>query len=102
MFGRYTQSDWTNTALGTVTELGDRVFVQDTKNWQVSHRWPIRSNLVNQFRVGLVDARADQHGIPCAQADVDFLNVTGTFTGIPTTSGVPGIGMTGYRARAAR
>jgi len=32
VFGRYTQTDWTNTALGTVTELGDIFFVQKTKN----------------------------------------------------------------------
>ena len=25
-------------------ELGNRVFVQDTKNWQVSHSWPIREH----------------------------------------------------------
>ena len=32
-------------------------------NWQVSHSWPIRNTLVNQFRLGRVDARADQRGI---------------------------------------
>ena len=62
VFGRYTQSDWTNTTLGTVTELGDVFFVQDTKNWQVSHSVPIGSSLVNQLRVGFVGARANQHG----------------------------------------
>ena len=44
-------------------DAGDRVFVQDTQNWQVSHSWPIQNTLVNQFRIGRVDARADQHGI---------------------------------------
>ena len=47
-------------------------FVQDTTNWQVSHTWPIHSNLVNEFRVGRVEARADQKGIACPQSDVDF------------------------------
>ena len=49
-------------------EAGDRVFVQDTQNWQVSHSWPIRNTVVNQFRIGRVDARADQHGIACPQS----------------------------------
>jgi hypothetical protein len=73
------------------------VFEQDTTNWQVSHSWPIRSNLVNQFRIGHVEARADQHSIACPQGDVDFLNVTGTFTSIPDVQReCPSIGMTGY------
>ena len=59
------------------------MFKQDTTNWQVSHTWPIHNNLVNQFRIGRVDARADQQGIACPQGDVDFLAVTGTFTDIP-------------------
>ena len=58
---------------GNMIETGDRVFEQDTTNWQVSHSWPIQNNLVNQFRVGRVDARADQAGIACPQGDVDFL-----------------------------
>jgi hypothetical protein len=79
VFGRYTQTDWTNTALGTVTELGDVFFVQNTKNWQVSHSVPIASNLVNQFRVGFVGARANQHGFTAPQADIAAAGLTGVF-----------------------
>jgi hypothetical protein len=79
VFGRYTQTDWTNTALGTVTELGDIFFVQNTKNWQVSHSLPIASNLVNQFRVGFVGARANQHGFTAPQADIAAAGLTGVF-----------------------
>jgi hypothetical protein len=79
VFGRYTQTDWTNTALGTVNELGDVFFVQNTKNWQVSHSMPIRSNLVNQFRIGFVGARANQHGFTAPQADIDAAGLTGVF-----------------------
>lgn len=97
VFVRYTKTTYENTTSGSIIAAGNRVFVQDTTNWQVSHSWPIRSNLVNQFRVGHVEALADQHGIPCAQADVDFLNVTGTFTSIPDVQReCPSIGMTGY------
>ncbi len=82
VFGRYTQSDWVNTALGTVTELGDVFFEQDTKNWQVSHSMPVRSNLVNQFRVGFVGARANQHGFTAPEADIAAAGLTGVFTNL--------------------
>jgi hypothetical protein len=52
VFGRYTQTDWTNITLGTVTELGDNFFVQKTRNWQVSHSLPIGATLINQLRIG--------------------------------------------------
>ena len=65
-------------------EIGDRVFVQDTTNWQAQpHAGAGKTNLVNNFRVGRVDARADQKGIPCPQSDVDSLQLTGVFTDIP-------------------
>jgi hypothetical protein len=83
VFGRYTQTDWTNTAIGTVTELGDVFFVQKTKNWQVSHSLPIGSTLINQFRIGYVGARADQHGFTAPQADIDAAGLTGVFTNLP-------------------
>jgi carboxypeptidase family protein len=96
-FFRYTHTGYENTNSGSLIPDGDRVFVQDTNNWQVSHSWPIRNTVVNQFRIGRVDARADQHGIACAQSDVDFLGLTGTFTSIPDDQReCPSIGMTGY------
>jgi Carboxypeptidase regulatory-like domain len=83
VFGRYTQTDWTNITLGTVTELGDNFFVQKTKNWQVSHSLPVGSTLVNQFRIGYVGARADQHGFTAPQADIDAVGLTGVFEDLP-------------------
>jgi hypothetical protein len=96
-FVRFTRTTYENTSAGNMIDLGNRVFEQDTTNWQVSHTWPIHANLVNQSRVGRVDARADQHGIACAQSDVDFLAATGTFTNIPDVQReCPSIGMTGF------
>ncbi|MBL8205585.1 MAG: TonB-dependent receptor [Blastocatellia bacterium] len=83
VFGRYTQSDYTNTAIGNTTELGDVFFVQKTTNWQVSHTVPLGSNLVNQFRFGFVEASAVQHGATAPQSDLDPLQLTGVFTGLP-------------------
>ena len=97
VFFRYTDTTYENTTAGNMIEAGDRVFVQDTQNWQVSHTWPVRNTIVNQFRIGRIDALANQHGIPCPQADVDFLNVTGVFTSIPDDQReCPSIAMTGY------
>ena len=96
-FFRYTKTSYENRNASNVIDAGDRVFVQDTNNWQVSHSWPIKNTLVNQFRIGRVDARADQKGIPCPQGDVDFLGVTGTFTDIPDDQReCPSIAMTGF------
>ena len=38
------------------------------------------STLVNQFRIGYVGARADQHGFTAPQADIDAVGLTGVFT----------------------
>ena len=103
VFVRYTNTSYENTNASNLIEPGNRVFVQDTKNWQVSHSWPIRNTVVNQFRIGRVDARADQHGIPCAQGDVDFLGATGVFTGIPDDQReCPSIGMQRLRGHGRR
>ena len=96
-FVRYTNTSYENTTAGNMIPAGDRVFVQDTNNWQVSHSWPIRNTVVNQFRLGHVEARADQHGIACPQADVDFLNMQGVFTDVPDDQReCPSIAMQGY------
>ena len=99
MFGRYTQSDWTNTTLGTVTELGDVFFVQNTKNWQVSHSVPIGSGLVNQLRVGFVGARANQHGFTAPASDIAAAGLTGVFDSLDDeqrTYPAVGFGGTGW------
>ncbi len=78
-------------------DIGDALFVQNTTNWQVSHTWPIKSNVVNVLRVGRVEALANQEGVPCSQSDVDSLALTGVFTGIPDPQrGCPGVGIQGY------
>ncbi len=52
------------------------------------------------FRFGRVEALANQEGIGCSQADLDFLGLTGIFSSIPDPQrGCPGVGMQGY-ARA--
>lgn len=99
VFGRYTQSDYTNTAIGNTTELGDVFFVQQTKNWQISHTIPFSSNLVNQFRFGYVEALAVQHGATAPQSDIDPLQLTGVFSGLPDIQrSYPAVGFGGVGA----
>ena len=103
-FARFTKTTYENTSSGSVTpDVGDNLFVQNTKNWQVSHTWPIKSNVVNVFRVGRVEALANQEGIGCPQADLDFLGLTGVFSNIPDPQrGCPGVGMQGYARAGGR
>jgi len=83
-FARFTRAKYDNrTTSGGVLDISDRIFTQDTDNWQVSHTWPIRNNIVNSFRLGRVVADAPQHGIPCPQAAIDAQAVTGIFQDIP-------------------
>jgi hypothetical protein len=82
IFGRYTDTDYTNTIVGNTTELGDVFFVQKTRNWQVSHSVPIGTNFVNEFRFGYVEATANQHGATADQADIEPLGLTGVFTNL--------------------
>ena len=99
VFGRYTQSDYTNTTIGNTTEQGDIFFVQKTKNWQVSHTIPFGSALVNQFRFGYVSATANQQGFPAPQSDIDQLKLTGVFTGLPDAQrSYPAVGFGGVGA----
>jgi outer membrane receptor protein involved in Fe transport len=97
VFGRFTKTTYSNRTNSNLLEIGDRVFEQDTKNWQVSHTWALKSNLVNQLRVGRVEARADQSGIACPQSDVDFLGLKGVFTGLPDIQReCPQLGIQGF------
>jgi hypothetical protein len=97
-FFRFTKSTFENTSTGNLNPgIGDYVNKQNTTNWQVSHTWPIRNNVVNVWRVGRVEALANIEGTPCSQSDVDFLQLTGVFTNIPDPQrGCPGVGIQGF------
>jgi hypothetical protein len=96
-FFRFTKTDYDNRYANRVLEIGDQMNVQKTTNWQVSHTWPIRNNIVTTSRVGRVEARADIIPATCPEADIDFLGLTGVFTNIPDPQrGCPGISIQGY------
>ncbi len=102
VFGRFTNTDYTNISVQNTTETGDVFFVQKTRNWQVSHSMPIGSNLVNQFRFGYVGATALQYGATAPQADIDPLRLTGVFTGLTDQQRTyPAVGFGGVGAGLA-
>ncbi len=99
LMGRYTESDYNNITLGSVTELGDNNFNQKTRNWQVSHTLPISGALVNVARLGYIRATALQFGVAAPQADVEALRLTGVFTDLPDIQRMyPAVGFAGAGA----
>jgi outer membrane receptor protein involved in Fe transport len=80
VFGRFTNTDYTNLSIQNTTEMGDVFFLQKSRNWQISHSAPITPSLVNQFRIGYVEATAIQHGAAAPQSDIEPLRLTGVFT----------------------
>jgi hypothetical protein len=98
VFGRYTRTTYENTSAITFTEgIGDSLFEQTTDNWQGSHTWPMKPNVVNVLRVGRLETSAIQSGEPCSQENVAALGMTGVFTDIPDGQrGCPGIGIQGF------
>ncbi len=83
VFGRFTKTTFTNISSGSINELGDVAFDQDSTNWQLTHTWVVRTNLVNNFRFGRVKATANQGAaIPADEADISALGLTGVFTNL--------------------
>lgn len=98
VFGRITKGTYSTYSPGSVSELGDSKFEQDSTNWQFTHTWVVRSNLVNDFRFGRVTATANQGAaISADPADVSALGLTGVFTTLTDAQRVyPRINMTNY------
>jgi hypothetical protein len=98
VFGRFTKTTFSSISTGSVSELGDTAFQQDSTNWQTTHTWVLRSNLVNNFRLGHVKATANQGAsIAADTADVSALGLTGVFTNLSDAQRpYPRINMTNY------
>ena len=98
VFGRYTNTTFSNISTGSVSDLGDTAFQQDSTNWQLTHTWVVQSNLVNNFRFGRVKATADQGAsIAADPAEVTALGLTGVFTDLTDAQrAYPRINMNNY------
>ncbi len=97
VFARGTLTHYTNTAGNTITQLGDTFFLEDATNWQVTHTVNVGPHLVNQFRLGYLEATANQFGVAAPQAAVDAIALTGVFQNMPDIQRTwPLLSMTGY------
>jgi hypothetical protein len=98
IFGRFTKTTFEAISSGSVSELGDMAFTQESTNWQVTHTWVLRSSLVNNFRVGRSKATANQGAsVPADPADVTALGLTGIFANLTDAQrAYPRINMTNY------
>jgi Carboxypeptidase regulatory-like domain len=97
VFARGTLTHYTNTSSGGITTLGDVFFLEDSTNWQVTHTVNVGPHLVNQFRLGFLEATANQYGVAAPQSAVDAIGLTGVFQKMPDIQRTwPLLGMTGY------
>ena len=97
IFARGTLTHYTNTSSGNITAIGDTFFLEDSTNWQVTHTVNIGPHLVNQFRLGYLEATANQYGVAAPQSSVDAMALTGVFQNMPDIQRTwPSIGMIGY------
>ncbi len=83
VFGRGTLTHYTNTSSGGITTLGNVFFQQDSTNWQVTHTVNFGPRVVNQFRLGYLEATANQFGVAAPQSAVDAIGLTGVYQNMP-------------------
>ena len=83
IFGRGTIAKYVSQAANGTTALAYNFFNEDSTNWQVSHSVPIGPRVVNQFRLGYVEATANQYGVAAPQSVVSAIGLTGVFQNLP-------------------
>lgn len=98
IFGRATWANYTNTSLGTLSlSQGTREFIQNQKDFGVSHTLIINSTTVNNFRFGYLDALANQGSVAPSSSFVSGLGLTGTFTKFgPLQQSYPSLGLSQF------
>lgn len=80
---RWTGSSYSQTTTGTLTpKLGDNNFIEEEQSFGASWTYSLGSHAVNSFRIGRLEAKADQCGTPITQDQVDAFKFTGIFQNI--------------------
>lgn len=80
IFGRGTFDKYLQSGYGGASgPVSGNLFTETDTNWVASHTLMIRSNLINQFTYGQMDASSIQSGQPVAQSVVDALGFSGVF-----------------------
>ncbi len=95
VFGRYTKAAYSVVNQQTATtNFGNAVFDQESASWAISHTVNLGQHLVNNFRFGSLQPKANQVGIAAPSADIAALQLTGAFANLPAYANTyPGIGL---------
>lgn len=98
IFGRATWSNYTNQSFGTFSlGPGNRQFIQNEKDFAVSHTLIINPTTVNNFRFGYLYALANQGATAPPSSFVSALALTGTFKNFgPLQQTYPNIGLSQF------
>lgn len=97
IFARGSLVKFDATVNNNITPNGRTFFTQESVNWQVSHSVTLGPRVVNQFRIGKLEATANQFGVFAPQSAVDAIGLTGVFQNLSdTTRTWPSIGMRGF------
>lgn len=96
IFGRGTYTNYLNTGAG-FTPRGDTFFNERAISWQVNHNVSIGPHLVNSFKIGHLDAVANQYGVAQPESSVTAMGFSGLYQNLPDVARTwPSIGMTGF------
>ena len=97
IFGRGTYTNYVNSSTGSLTALGNEYFNEKATSWQVNHNVSIGPHLVNSFKLGHLDAVANNYGVAQPTASVSAMGFTGLYGNLPDIERTwPSIGMTGF------
>lgn len=93
-FFRYSVTDYTTVAPGVTTE-GNKDFVQESNSYQFTYTRTFTPAIVNQLRVGRLEATSKQTGVPASRSSLDALGLRNVYNypdaSYPTVS-LSGIG----------
>lgn len=95
VFGRFTKAAYSVVNQQTATSnFGDAVFDQESSSWALSHTISLGQHIVNNFRFGSLQPKADQVGVGAPKADINALQLTGVFANLPAYANTyPGINL---------
>ena len=93
VFFRWTYATYNNQSVSNSSvPSGVNLFTEDSTNWVVNHTITLPHNFVNNFRVGHLEATANQYANAAPASAVGALGLQGVFTNLPDYArGWPGI-----------
>jgi hypothetical protein len=86
-FFRWTKADYASSGPTTdslVQNAGANIFSETSTSWTLGYTTTLSKGFVNDFRFGKLEAVAIQGDSPATAADIATLNLSGTFTNLPS------------------